>query len=247
MVAGGRKWPATAPSESYLIDEQMRGIACKAGMVQQAEAQARRYEAQPTAAAAMGRGARSVVSGDEARRAHARRLELTEIGADAASAPALRRSLAQPAIRLILDTPAERLQAGASMRSRRYAIWQKVAALAPVALLLVSLPSQLLLRCRIDGSLREACCCPADERQEIPGPVANAQDCCDREVTASGRPPFEAARGTEPDVVPAVSAVAPFAFATPSTPAPRIDRAWFSHGPPREGPTVVLLKHAFLI
>jgi hypothetical protein len=138
------------------------------------------------------------------------------------------------------------------MKSRRYALWQKVAALAPVALLLVYLPGQIMLRCRIDGTLREACCCPADQKSENPGPTASAQDCCDREVTANARAPFEAARSSEPQVLPSDFAVTPFALvAFTAPPAPRIDRldriSWHSHGPPREGPGLVVLKQAFLI
>jgi hypothetical protein len=134
------------------------------------------------------------------------------------------------------------------MKSRRYALWQKVAALAPVALLLAYLPGQMMLRCRIDGTLREACCCPADQKNEAPGPTASAQDCCDRELTVNARAPFEAARSTEPEILPSDFAVTPFApVALTAPPAVRIDRAWQSHGPPREGAGLVVLKQAFLI
>jgi hypothetical protein len=134
------------------------------------------------------------------------------------------------------------------MKSRRYALWQKVAALAPVALLLAYLPGQMMLRCRIDGTLREACCCPADQKNETPGPTASAQECCDREVTVNARAPFEAARSTEPEILSSDFAVTPFApVALTAPPAVRIDRAWQNHGPPREGAALVVLKQAFLI
>jgi hypothetical protein len=134
------------------------------------------------------------------------------------------------------------------MKTRRYALWQKLAALAPVALLLVCLPGQMMLRCRIDGGLREACCCPADQKNQNPGSTASAQDCCDREVTVNARAPFEAARSTEPEILPSDFAVTSFALvAFTAPPVPRIDRSWHSHGPPREGRALVVLKQAFLI
>lgn len=115
-------------------------------------------------------------------------------------------------------------------------------------LLLVYLPAQALLRCRMDGMLRPACCCPQESERERANPVMQAQDCCDRELTPSNRPTAEAARPANRDIIQ-MTAVA---FATPSTitlvsPSVRPDGAWPRHGPAREGPPLVLLKHAFLI
>ena len=132
------------------------------------------------------------------------------------------------------------------MKRRRYALWQKVAALAPLALLLAYLPGQMLLRCRMDGSVRSACCCPTEEADQLPDPVARAQDCCDRELIVTARPIATASQPANPQFAPDV-----VAFWTPAfdavPPLRAVDRAWRSHGPPRGGPTVVLLKQSFLI
>ena len=136
------------------------------------------------------------------------------------------------------------------MTSRRFALWQKVVALAPLLLVAVYLPGEMMLRCRIDGLLRPACCCPAQEAQtpQDAGPTAEAQDCCDREITGSTRPVVEAARRAEPGLLPAF-ALLPSATATVAA-LPAGDRdppAAQRYGPAREGPPLVLLKHAFLI
>jgi len=131
--------------------------------------------------------------------------------------------------------------------SRRYTLLQKVAALAPIALLLVFLPGQAYLRCRIDGTVRATCCCGQAMAPANPGPIARAQDCCDRETTTTVRPVVEAPGGRFVDHVPAGPAVASVMLPVPSLPAPRWDRAQPSHGPPRGGPPVILLKQAFLI
>lgn len=134
------------------------------------------------------------------------------------------------------------------MGPRRFTTWQKVAALAPLLLLVVSLPGQSLLRCRIDGLLRSACCCPPAADTETSAPVVKAQDCCDREVSVNERPVVEPARRSAVDTTWAISVAAPvsfvsFAFAEPNRP----ELAWQAHAPPREGPSIVLLKQAFLI
>jgi len=137
--------------------------------------------------------------------------------------------------------------------SRRFSIWQKATALAPVLLLLVYLPAQALMRCRMDGTLRAACCCPheqgqGDEPQDT-SPALKAQDCCERAVTPAGsRPTAEAARAANRDI----DQMTAVAYTTPSADAlaplfERPDGAWPRHGPAREGPPIVLLKHAFLI
>lgn len=134
------------------------------------------------------------------------------------------------------------------MKSRRYGAWHKLVALAPLALLLAYLPGQMMLRCRLDGRLRPACCCPAQDPDQSSGPVIKAQDCCDREVTVSARPVVEPPRAAGSDRDPTALVQAPFAFAQlTSPPASRHERARQGHGPPREGPPIVLLKHAFLI
>ena len=133
--------------------------------------------------------------------------------------------------------------------SRRFSIRQKATALAPVLLLLVYLPAQALLRCRMDGTLRAACSCPQESERENASPAIQAQDCCDRVVTpSSSRPTAEAARPANRDIVQMTAAV----FATSAHDAlvplcERPDGARARHGPAREGPPFVLLKHAFLI
>jgi hypothetical protein len=130
--------------------------------------------------------------------------------------------------------------------SRRFSVWQKVVALAPLLLLAVYLPGQMMLRCRIDGHLRPVCCCPQDEKAQDTGPVVKAQDCCDRELTVNERPLVEPdQRAAELVLAPPSVAVLP--ITTPLADSDRSALTWQAHGPPREGPLLVLLKHAFLI
>ena len=134
------------------------------------------------------------------------------------------------------------------MISRRFALWQKAAAFVPVLLLLGYLPGEMILRCRIDGLLRSACCCPQQSDRQDSGPVVRAQDCCEREVTQNQRPAAETARPASRDFVVADTIVfeaAPVAQLT--SPTERFDWAWQRYGPVGQGPPIVLLKHAFLI
>jgi hypothetical protein len=133
------------------------------------------------------------------------------------------------------------------MTSRRFSVWQKAVALAPLLLLAVYLPGQMMLRCRMDGSLRPACCCPRQDARQEAGPVLEAQDCCDREMSANARPAVEPAQPPSVDVTWAVSALPPAVLSTTLSETARSERAWRAHGPPGEGPPLVLLKHAFLI
>jgi len=132
--------------------------------------------------------------------------------------------------------------------SRRFSWLQKAVALAPVLLLLVYLPGQTMLRCRIDGLLRPACCCPQADDAQSSEPVVNAQGCCDREVAQSQRPTAVPARAADRDLAygsTAVLVVAALPSVTPPTGSFR--RAAERQGPARQGPPIVLLKHAFLI
>ncbi len=126
-------------------------------------------------------------------------------------------------------------------------MWRKAVALAPVLLLLVYLPGEMMLRCRIDGLLRPTCCCPREAEAESSGPVVKAADCCDREVTQSTRLTAEAARPANRDLVQLATATLASSVPSLASPIERLDRAWRAHDPPREGPPIVLLKHAFLI
>ena len=134
------------------------------------------------------------------------------------------------------------------MISRRFALWQKVVALAPLLLLAVYLPGEMMLRCRTDGLLRPTCCCPASEAPQDAGPTVEAQDCCDREITGSARPLVEAARRAETGLLPAFALLPAANAAVADLPArARLTPAAQRYGPAREGPPLVLLKHAFLI
>jgi hypothetical protein len=134
------------------------------------------------------------------------------------------------------------------MFSRRFSAWQKVAALAPLLLLAVYLPGQVMLRCRIDGLLRPACCCPQAVEARETGPVVKAQDCCDREMTADQRSAAAPARTSAVDMTAAVSVTLPAAAVSVVLAEPAASAgAWQAHGPPRPGPRMVLLKRSFLI
>jgi hypothetical protein len=131
--------------------------------------------------------------------------------------------------------------------SQRYSLWQKAAALAPALLLLVYLPAQMMLRCRIDGLLRTECCCSHQNEEQPSGPAVKAQDCCDQEIAHNQRPKADVVRSSSRELAPVAVALlaSPAPVALP--PVVRFDRAAQRHGPAREGPPLVLLKHAFLI
>jgi hypothetical protein len=74
-----------------------------------------------------------------------------------------------------------------------------------------------------------------------------AQDCCDRELTASQRPVVEADHRAPDLLVASASVLAILPIAAPLAEPDRSNFAWQAHAPPREGPPIVLLKHAFLI
>ena len=134
------------------------------------------------------------------------------------------------------------------MISRRFTIWQQAAALAPALLLLVYLPAQVLMRCRMDGLLRSACCCPQTEEKSS-GPAFEAQDCCAREMVTDGQRPEADVARTSTRLAPDVAVAFFIAPAAPvlAPASDRFDRAAQRYGPAREGPPLVLLKHAFLI
>jgi hypothetical protein len=131
--------------------------------------------------------------------------------------------------------------------SRRFSGWHKVVALAPLLLLAVYLPGQMMLRCRLDGHLRPVCCCPQEEKTQETGPVVKAQDCCERELAANLRPVVEADQQAADLLVPPTAFLALLPIALPLAESDRSDLTRKAHGPPREGPPIVLLKHAFLI
>jgi hypothetical protein len=138
------------------------------------------------------------------------------------------------------------------MNGTRRFTWQKVLALAPVLMLLASLPGQVLLRCRTDGLLRSSCCCPDasdaadDVTREAAGPTLAAPSCCDRETTSPALPVVEQQPPAHGDAGP-IAILLPRSGAGLDPAAKDSRRAIRAHGPPREGPRIVLLKQAFLI
>jgi hypothetical protein len=132
------------------------------------------------------------------------------------------------------------------MSGKRRSAWQRWVALAPLLLLVVSLPSQLMLRCRIDGSLRASCCCPDEaERDLSPTPTVRPQSCCDQEATAHEARLMEPAPTPYSNVLIPTSVRATFPFAAPEARA--LPRAFQQAGRARQGPPLVLLKQSFLI
>jgi hypothetical protein len=133
------------------------------------------------------------------------------------------------------------------MRLWRPAAWQRVVALAPLLLVLVSLPTQVLVRCRMDGRVRAACCCPRGEAgaNRLAGPGVEAPDCCDRIVARQEAVRSTVAAQTEiaPRLAVVITALPALAAPRPRAPAPRAR----SGHPPGERPPLLLLKQAFLI
>jgi hypothetical protein len=149
----------------------------------------------------------------------------------------------------MLDTSRLPVQSEDSMVPRRFTTWQKLTVLVPVLLLVVVAPGQELLRCQMDGILRASCCCPADKEAKSGNATAvlKTQGCCDRTATADNHPPAETTR-TVHDQVGSTSFAALVAPVTCSLDRRDRDlRVRQSHGPPRDGPSVLLLKSAFLI
>jgi len=132
------------------------------------------------------------------------------------------------------------------MTFRKPGAWQRVMALAPLLLVVVSLPTQVVLRCRMGGQVREACCCPADEAESAPAkPVLSPRSCCDREISTRSVPTVRTA--PELPSAPAIAAVL-IPYPAPGTPEPgSASRAVRQSYPAREGPRILLLKQAFLI
>jgi hypothetical protein len=117
-----------------------------------------------------------------------------------------------------------------------------VVALAPLLLVLVSLPSQVLMRCRMDGLLRDSCCCPRGGDAVPAVPTVAAASCCQGETSVRQLPVVRTTPA--PDATPA-----PIATALPAlAPQPGTGtRSFRPTAPAREGPPLLLLKQAFLI
>jgi hypothetical protein len=135
--------------------------------------------------------------------------------------------------------------------SRRRAFWRKLAALVPLVLLALAVPGQAWTRCRITGQALESCCCPGDDEADAPSPAAalRTEDCCERIAPPDAPPAAELQRaGAADPVAPAARAVAAFEAIAPLLAEPGlVSWGWQRHGPPRGGPSLVVLKRAFLI
>ena len=134
------------------------------------------------------------------------------------------------------------------MIPRRFSLCQKLVALAPLLLLAVVLPGEVMVRCHLDGLLRPAPCCSHDPAPGDSGPAFEARDCCDREVTATDRPVSEAVRATGGGQIVS-AALTPHGGAGALRVAPANHSGWAAqrYGPARHGPPIVLVKQAFLI
>jgi hypothetical protein len=127
------------------------------------------------------------------------------------------------------------------MNLRRPGAWQRLLALAPLLLVLVSLPSEVLLRCRMDGQLRDDCCCPRD-REPPAVPAVSARDCCAPETSVRQLPVASVPAPPDAAPVPLITALAS-PLAAPATLVGSVRPS----APAREGPPLRLLKQAFLI
>lgn len=131
-------------------------------------------------------------------------------------------------------------------------MWQKLVALAPLLLLVVYLPGEMMMRCRFDGLLRPACCCPQGGQAQVADArdagTVKAQDCCDQVLSASERPVVEAARRADPGPITWAWVATPVASPVIEASPPRAP-AWAAqrYGPARGGPPIVLVKQSFLI
>jgi hypothetical protein len=136
------------------------------------------------------------------------------------------------------------------MTVRKAALWRKVLAWVPVLLVMASIPEHALLRCRMDGELRAACCCHRageTSTSEPSGPAVSKPCCCDRVVVGRSVAPFASGRGPAPVIQVAIPVVCP-AYAVLAAPAlMRAARDVRGGGPAREGPTLLVWNQTFLI
>jgi len=123
-----------------------------------------------------------------------------------------------------------------------------VLALLPVLIVAASLPGRALMRCRFDGTLRDACCCPGDDEASGPSaPFVAEARCCERVMADASRTPVVSSRSAEPGVDGASSVILPVAVA-PAAPEPPRAPPGLARGcslPPR--PPLLVLKQTFLI
>jgi hypothetical protein len=130
------------------------------------------------------------------------------------------------------------------MTPRRLTPWHRLLAVAPVLLIMASMPGQVLLRCRMDGQLRTACCCPPVDAESAPSvPVMAAADCCARETATHQRPAVTLAPADAVLPAPALDVV----LLAPPPIARALAHDLRQVQPARAGPPLLLQKQAFLI
>jgi hypothetical protein len=135
------------------------------------------------------------------------------------------------------------------MKVRQPTAWHRVLALAPLLLVIVSLPGQVLLRCRMDGKIRSACCCPVEKEAAKALTTATLTDasCCDREVSSRQLPAVASTPKLSHSVDPSIPVpLAPSAGLAQQAPRP-VPRELLRYGPARGGPPILVLKQTFLI
>jgi hypothetical protein len=128
--------------------------------------------------------------------------------------------------------------------------WHRIAALAPLLLLVVSLPTQVMLRCRSDGELRSSCCCPSAKEAKAPSslPTLTGRHCCDREVVNRDRPAVGSIDNRHRDLGSVIELAGVVMPAIVESPEPRqVQPVWQRCGPSQAGPPLILVKQAFLI
>jgi hypothetical protein len=131
---------------------------------------------------------------------------------------------------------------------RRYARTRALA-LAPFVLFVVSLPSQMLMRCRLDGQLRTACCCPASrtgEESKARGPVLSDPRCCHGEGSRHASRAIAVRPATDSNVPAGAVVIRSYVARAEHEGATWIPGSQRSR-PPREGPRIIVLKQSFLI
>jgi hypothetical protein len=131
------------------------------------------------------------------------------------------------------------------MTAQRIAVWRRVLAALPLLLVVAAVPEHALLRCRMDGEMRAACCCTTGAAPA--GPSVSNPCCCDRVVVSGPVAPFTSARDAAPVIQVAIPVVLP-AYVARVAPEPVVPpRAVHGGGPARERPPLLILKQTFLI
>jgi hypothetical protein len=132
------------------------------------------------------------------------------------------------------------------MIRRRASRWRTVLALLPVLIVAASLPARALMRCRFDGTLRDACCCPVDDASGPSAPSVAEARCCERVMGEASRTPVVSSRSAEP----AVDAASPvlLVLVAPAAPEPPRAPPGLARGRPLlPRPPLLVLKQTFLI